>query len=100
MVEERLDNRIVDGLRPLSHGGEEVHKESELDPEVVGDHAEEEASEVVQESEDAEDNPVGQPLFVVIRAVSLECLNALSGRVEDSNSQGQNGGSEDTQSDN
>lgn len=98
LVEEWLDNLIVDNLRALGLGSKEVDEEDELDPEVVWDHVKEASGEVVQEGENAENDPVGQPLLVVVGALSLECLDALGSRVENSDGESQNGGAKDANS--
>ena len=51
---------------------EEPDQEAELDEEIEGNKGKDEASELVQDVEQAEDDPVCQPLFVIISTVRLK----------------------------
>ena len=59
---------VVDGGGSLRGRVEEPDEENELEEEVEGDESQNEAGELVDDVKDAENNPVGQPLFVVISA--------------------------------
>lgn len=79
-------------------GSEQVHEEAELDPVPVGDEGKDAAADVVNEVEEAEDDPVGEPLLVVGFGLGLKGLDALESGVQDSDGQGQDGGAEEGES--
>ena len=85
-VEQGSNDAVVDDLRAAGLRGKQEDEEDKLDPEVVGDHVEEAASEIVEKGEDAEDDPVGEPLLVVTLFSRLKSLNALDSGVQDGDS--------------
>ncbi len=72
--QEGLGNGIIDCKSSLSLGGEEVDEEGKLDPEEVGDESENPPEEVVNQGEETKDDPVGQPLLVVILVFRMDSL--------------------------
>lgn len=55
---------------------EKPHQEAELEEEVEGNEGENESSKLVQEIEQAEDDPIGQPLLIVVFALRLQSQKA------------------------
>ena len=63
---------IIDGGRALADWVEEPNEEDELEEVVEGDEAEEESSELVDDVEETKDDPIRQPLLIVIFLIGLE----------------------------
>ena len=83
-MKEVLHVLVVNGQCTLGLGKEQVNEEEELDPEVVGDHVEKEAKEVISKGEKTENDPVGQPFLVVMLPFWLNSFNRLGSGVDNS----------------
>ena len=78
------DEMIVDGGGALADGVEEPDEEDKLEEVVEGDEAEDESSELVDDVEKTEDDPIRQPLLVVIFLLGLESKERHEAGVGDS----------------
>ena len=63
------DVDVVDGGGTARYWVEEPDEENELEEEVEGDESENKAGELVHDIEESENNPVRQPLLVVVGAL-------------------------------
>lgn len=98
-VELLLHNAVVQEHSTAGLRGQEVHEEEKLDPEEVGDEVKDATTAVIEEAEEAEDDPVGEPLLIVVRSGSLECLDALECGVQNCDHKSEDGGSEEDKGD-
>ena len=70
------DEVVVNPGGTLGGGVEKEHEETELEEVVEGDPGEDEARKMVKNVEEAEDNPVSKPLFVILATLALESQEA------------------------
>ena len=71
-----LDVVVVYPCGPLALGVEKPDKDGELEHIVEGNEVKDEAGELIDHVEQAEDHPVGEPLLVVAQAVRFERVEA------------------------
>ena len=97
----RVRGNVLDGLDGLAQvvvvheggatdaGVEEGHQEAELDHVVEGNEVEDEASKVVENVEAAEDDPVGEPLLLLLIVVlAVQADEGLESGVRNSDQAG------------
>ena len=82
------DVGVVDNGRSIADWVEQPNEEDELEEEVEWDECEDEASELVDNVENSEDNPVGEPLLVIVRTLRLESQEGHEARVGDAEQAG------------
>lgn len=70
-------DEFVDCKCALSLWSHQEYEESDSDIEVEGNEVEDESAELVDEVEESEDGPVGEPFLVVVLAGGLDGLDAL-----------------------
>lgn len=84
LLEEGEDDLIVDDGGTSGLGVEEVDVEGELEEVVEGDEGEGEANEGVHDGEEGVDDPVSQPLLVILAVISsFQGLETHVGGVEE-----------------
>ncbi|KAI3493156.1 hypothetical protein L1887_42173 [Cichorium endivia] len=86
------DDLAVDHLGALGLGQHEPHNGERLDGVVPGDVVEDDAGEGLEEGEHAEDDPVGEPLDVVLGLGALERLEREVGGDEKAEEVGEEAG--------
>jgi len=83
LVEEGQDDAVVDHAGPVGlERGHAPDEEETLAEPVEGDPANQEVGEELEEGEEGEDNPVGQPLGVVLLHLGLQRLDGGISRVD------------------
>lgn len=83
---EGLDDVVVDSNGAVVGGGHHaVHEEQALNKPVEGDPEEEDVCEEFEQCEGAVDDPVGEPLSVIVLAVGLDSLYRSISGVEEAN---------------
>lgn len=90
--ESRADDLAVDHLGTLGLREHEPDDSESLDGVVPGNVVEDDAGEGLEESEHAEDDPVGEPLDVILRLGALERLEREVGGDEEAEEVGQEAG--------
>lgn len=75
LMHEVFDDGFVEEFAALGLGEHEPREKGDLHIGKVGDVAEDAAYEGIHEVEQTEDDPVGQPVLVVISAGALNCAN-------------------------
>lgn len=69
LFQDGANEVFVDSECALGLWSHQEYEECDSDIEVEGNEAEDEASELVEEVEESEDGPVGEPFFVVVLAL-------------------------------
>ena len=77
LFKDGANNEFVDCKCALCLWSHQEYEESDSNVEVEGDEVEDETTELVNEVEESEDGPVGEPLLVVVLASWLDGLDAL-----------------------
>lgn len=85
LLQERLDESVVNETCSEGLGMEEVDIESKFEEIVEGDEGKSESDEGVEDSAETVDDPIGEPLLVIISSLGLECLETHVCGIEESN---------------
>lgn len=84
LQEVRSHNSVVDGDGAVELGGDhQPHHQNALDKPVQGEPAHDEIGEVLDDGEQGEHHPIGQPFGVVVLLATLDGVDGHVGWVEE-----------------
>ena len=66
-------------------GEHQPNQESNFERKVQWNPVQDDVGEVLQDAEESKDDPVSQPLRIIVLALGLECLDTGVGRVDETN---------------